>query len=107
MALNLTGPDGLFTRIGHLIYGVNNVVNSYRGVDLPARVDVIQNDYDDSDQNLIDNLYSQSYSAQNSHTSMIVYFKNLAQNTVTQMVNAEEVQLRNDYQSICCSYMTI
>lgn len=97
MALNLVGAGGLFTRIGHLIYGVNEIVNTYRGVSLTNRVGVIQSDYANSDQNLIDALYTQLSSARNTNTALINYWRTLAQNTVTQMVNANQPQIDTTY----------
>src|SRR4051812_30830538 len=98
MALNLIGPAGLFTRLGHLIYGVDNVVNEFRGTGLVDRTDVVQEDYKDVDQNLVDNLYSQLASAQ-STPSMAYYWKALAQSTVTQMINNFQPQYRYDYRN--------
>ena len=59
MSIPLTGAGGLFTRLGHQIYALTNIVNTYQGTTLPTRTGVIQADYASTDQDLIDNLYSQ------------------------------------------------
>jgi hypothetical protein len=86
MSIPLTGTEGLFTRLGK-IFGLTNLLNTQRGTDVPPHVDSINAQYENTDQNLVTNLYSNLLSYQNSNGGFPSNLQQLAQGTITQMAN--------------------
>lgn len=98
MSIPLTGSGGLFTRLGHLIYGVG-LVSTYQGTTLPGRVGTIQGDYASTDQDLVNSLYSWLGSAQSGAQGFASNLRSLAQSTVTQMCDEALTMPDTTYQT--------
>jgi hypothetical protein len=87
MTVALTGTGGLFTRLGKLIGGLNEL-NSYRGTTtIGARATAIQAQYESADQQIIDSLFSTRDAYRNVHGNWIQLLQTMASNTVIQMAN--------------------
>lgn len=84
MGIPLTGAGSLFERLGHL-FGLINVVNINRGTTVPAHVNTIQSDYQTTDQNVIDGIYSTLTSYQNNLSFLPSSLQTNAVNTLNQM----------------------
>jgi hypothetical protein len=85
----LVGAGGLFVRLGHHI-GRANVINTFANTTLRPQIDTIAADYASTDQNLINTLYSQFFSYQNTLPAYITGpLQALASSTVIQMVNED------------------
>lgn len=89
----LTGTGGLFSRIG-AYGGLLNAINASRGTTIPAHALSVNNQYLSTDQDIIDNLYSNLLSYQNSCSSFNGPMKSQCQNTIIQMAN-ESLLLSN------------
>lgn len=85
MAINFTR---LFTSLGKIIASVNSV-NTYRGTTLPARVAVLDAQYVNPIQEVIDDLYTQQLDAQNSSDTWMGYLQTLAEATIQKEVNLD------------------
>jgi hypothetical protein len=86
MPIPLTGSSGLFPRMGVLAELLNSI-NQSRGTTVPSNVTAISNQYESTDQNVINNLYQSLTAYQNSASSFNSTIKSIASNTITQMVN--------------------
>src|ERR1700733_11423223 len=86
MSIPLTGTGSIFARMGVLAELLNSI-NQSRGTDIPADVTAISNQYESTDQNIINNLYQSLTAYQNSASSFNSTIKSIASNTITQMVN--------------------
>jgi hypothetical protein len=79
-------PGDLFNRIGawgNLI----NLINAFRGTTIPAGVASADDQYLNTDQNIIDNLYYNESSYQNSSNTFLSQIRSMSVNTLIQMVN--------------------
>ena len=79
-------PGDLFNRIGpwgNLI----NTINAFRGTTIPAGVASADEQYLTTDQNIIDNLYANQSSYQNSSNAFLSQIRSMAISTLIQMVN--------------------
>ena len=103
MSIPLTGTGGLFERLGKLIGGLNEVT-TFQGSTLTARAAALQAQYAASDEDLIDSLYSQLASAQNSASVWPNNLRSLAQATVTQMV-ADYISLPSTNYQAALNYL--
>jgi hypothetical protein len=83
----LTGTGGLFTRIGAL-GGLLNCINLSRGTTVVGHVASIQSQYQTTNQDVIDNLYANLLSYQNSCSSFNSPIKSIAAQTIIEMANA-------------------
>lgn len=84
MGIPLTGTGGLFDRLGHL-FGLINIVNTHRGTTVPTHINTIQADYQTTDQNVIDGIYSTLTSYQNNLSFLPSALQSNANSTVNQM----------------------
>jgi hypothetical protein len=92
MTVPLTGSQGLFTRLGHILGRLNNL-NVYLGTTFPPQLGTIDADYATTDQNLVGSLYSQGSSFQAlAGGSWPTYLSSLAQNTIIQMAADDGLQ---------------
>lgn len=82
----LTGSEGLFTRIG-VLAGLASAVNVDRGTVVPGHVGEIQQQFINTDQDVIDSLYSYMLSYQNSCSGIMSNVKTMASNAVVEMAN--------------------
>lgn len=104
MGIPLTGTGGLFTRVG-LTGGILNSINTYRGSTIPPKVNNLQSQFDATDQNLIDLLYTNLLNWQNASTAYLRTQRALAQTVVTQMVNEAQPQSSLTSLPVCMSYL--
>lgn len=100
MTVPLTGPESLFVRLGH-IFKTIDIINVQRGTTMPPRIDEIEADFDNTDQNITDNIYSNLLSYQNSNSSLPSYFRNISNNILTQMVNDDQPQTSSTSIPVC------
>lgn len=91
MSVPLTGPGGLFTRLGRLMKALE-LVNAARGTDLPAAVDNLRAEFDGGDQDTVDNLYSTLRGYQAGGSGFLNSLRTLAQSIVVDMVNDDVLQ---------------
>lgn len=86
MAIALTGTGGLYTRIGQIIGGINEV-QTLINTTLLDRVDDIDDEFEAAQQQLVDGIYSERDSYRATHDSWLSYLRTLAQNTLIQMAD--------------------
>ncbi len=86
MSIPFVGEEALFTRLGHLI-GSDNVLQTARGTDTNTRITLINEDYIDTNQNLIDGLYSARDAFRTTGNSFSTYYQALIQATLIEMAN--------------------
>jgi hypothetical protein len=103
MTIPLTASGGLFTREGKILHFLKDI-NYFRGVTVTGDIQEIQQQFTVTDQDLIDSLYSNELSYQNSCGSINNYLNNLASNIIVQMVNDDFVQPNNAL-STCMAYL--
>ena len=90
----LTGTGGLFTRVGAL-GALASAVNVARGVMIPTHITEINNQFETSNQDVINNLYSYLSAYQNSGAGIQSNVKSMASQTVVEMAN-QSVLLPNN-----------
>src|SRR5436305_11105124 len=83
MAIPLAGAGGLFTRLGHLIAGLNEH-NTARGATLNARLGTVRGDFTAAEQDVMDGALAavQGWQATDQLANQ---FKTWAQNTLLRM----------------------
>lgn len=90
MAITLTGTGGLFTRIGKILNAIN-VINTHRGTTVVADFDELDDQYED-DLSLVDGLQNALVSHQSASGSVFSSLRTLAEETVIEMVRADNRQ---------------
>ena len=100
MAVLLTGPESLFVRLGH-IFGTIELVNEHRGNDIPPHIDIMDADFQTTDQNIINGVYGNLLSYQNSVSVLPASLRTVAQNILTQMVNEDIKQTSLQSVPVC------
>lgn len=100
MTIPLTGPESLFVRLGH-IFATFDLVNTQRGTDLPPHIDTIQADFDTTNQDIIDNIYTNLLTQQNSASSLPSSLRSISEKLVTEMVNDDLPQSSLSSLSVC------
>lgn len=91
MTIPLTGPQSLFVRLGH-IFGTFNQVNDNRSTLTLPHVDTIFSDFETTNQDIVDNLYSSYGYYQNSGSTFQTYLQQTARNVILEMVNDDNPQ---------------
>lgn len=96
--ITLTGTGGLFTRLGVIIKGINEV-NAFLGTGagtVGTRVNTIQDQYEATDQTkLINDLYARRDSYRQSNATWKTDLQNLASNTIIDMAYDSEHQAKD------------
>jgi hypothetical protein len=103
MTIPLTASGGLFTREG-VILGYVNAANLFRGITVTGHTQEIQQQFTETDQDIIDSLYSNELSYQNSCGSIMSSLNTMASNIIVQMVNDDFVQPNNAL-ATCMDYL--
>jgi hypothetical protein len=99
----LTGTGGLFTRIG-AYGGLLNAINASRGTTIPAHVATIQGQFLSSNQDVIDNIYTNLNQYQNSCSAFNAPIQSMCNNTVIEMAN-QSLLLANQNPSTALAYL--
>jgi len=85
-SIPLTGAEGIFTRLGAMA-GLVSAVNVDRGTVVPDHIGHIQQQFIDTDQDVIQNIYSYLAAYQNAANGLLTNVRTMATATVVEMAD--------------------